>query len=168
MPITLSYAEQATGIILGADGSRELSAKEPYSESACDMPNAIEKIRQYLMRVPDSEAWISYRELSYRVTVPNCGRFEAWMMRYSASGDIGSIKIGMDFGAVISEVGLPSQVGHGLVRRGFSAIFRYSPGSVDFHFIEDGKLFLVHDDDLDNPRTILKQESEQGAPSNGG
>ncbi len=143
-------------------------AKVLYSESACDMSNAIEKIVQYLLRAPDSEAWVSYRELSYRVTVPDCGSYEAWIMCYSASGDIGSIKIGMDVGAVISEVGLPSQVGHGLVRRGFSAIFRYSPGSVDFHFFEDGTLFLVHDDDLDNPRTILKQEIEQDSAFNDG
>jgi hypothetical protein len=156
MPITLSYVEQATGIVLGADGSRELDAKVPYTESARDMPEAIERIKKYLMRVPGSEAWISDQEHSFRVTVPDCVGFEAWLTRYSASGDTGSISIGMDLGAVISEIGLPAQVGHGLGRRGLGAIFRYSPGSVDFHFLKDGKLFLVHDDDLDNPRTILK------------
>ncbi len=156
MPINLSYAEQATGIVLGADGSRELNAKVPYSESARDMPEAIERVKKYLLSVPGSEAWISDQEHSYRVTVPAWGRFEAWLTRYSASGDTGSISIGMDLGAVISEVGLPSQVGQGLGHRGLGAIFRYSPGSVDFHFLKDGTLFLVHDDDLDNPRTILE------------
>jgi|APTNR8051073442_1049403.scaffolds.fasta_scaffold03514_1 hypothetical protein len=166
MPITLSYAEQATGIVLGADGSRELDAKMAFSESVRDLPEAIEKIEKYLVHVPDSEAWISYRENSYRVTMPAPGRFEAWFTRYSASGDTGPISIGMDLGAVISEVGFPSQVGHGLGRRGLAAIFRYSPGSVDFHFLEDGTLFLVYDDDLDDPRTILKQNAEQDVHGN--
>ena len=165
MPITLTYAEQATGIVLGADGNRGLDALEAYSEKAADLPEAIEKIEAYLERIPDSEAWINYREHSYRTTIPGSGGFGDWITRYSETGDTEPIVIGMDLGAVISEIGIPAQVGHGLGHRGLGAIFRYSPGSVDFHFDADGTLFLVHDDDLDSPRTILTEAEQDAAPN---
>ena len=155
MPITLSYAEQATGIVLDAHGRRELNAKVPYFEAARDMPEAVTRLGRYLARVPSSEAWINYLELSYRVTLPDCERFGAWAKRCSETGDTGAISIGMDVGAVISELGLPALVGSGPGRQGLGAVLRYSPGLVDFHFSNDGRLFLVFDDDPDNPRTML-------------
>ena len=153
MPITISYAEQATGIVLNAAGERELDASKPYAETVTNLPKAITALENYFETTPESEALLMFRGSSWRVSVPDRRAFKSWISHYAETGETGGIELGLDVGAVITAIGLPAKVAAGA---GIGGILRYSPGSVDFHFLEDGTLFLVHDDDLDNPKTILR------------
>jgi len=153
MPLTLTFADQATGIVLDPEGGWELNGgREP--SVAADLGTALESAAAYLRRHPGAEAWIGQGDLSFRVVLPPPPTFMRWLAAFKASGDLGGVDLGMHLGEVVSLLGLPRQTGCLSRRYPCSGVFRYDK-ALDFHFDRHGVLFLIHEDHVKVPRTVL-------------
>jgi hypothetical protein len=119
------------------------------------MQEALALAREHLELHPDHEAWIGSSVSTHRLTLPSGGGFASWMAQYKRDGSLGPVRPGLTYGEVVTMPGWPDQCSHQLKRSPMAVILRYGPGDVDFHFDDGGRLWLIHQDDCDNPETIL-------------
>jgi hypothetical protein len=154
MPIRVSFAEQATGIVTATYGERTLG---PATFERFDgMTEAMAAVRSYLEIHPDHEAWVGSSVSSHRIVLPSGIGFDTWFEQFWRDGNLGDIAVGITYGEVVTRLGWPDMCSTQLRRSPMATIFRYGPKHVDFHFDDGGRLWLVHMDDLDDPQTILK------------
>ena len=154
MPIRISFAEQATGIVTTTSGERALSPST--FERFEGMTEALAAVQSYLEIHPDHEAWVGSSVSSHRIILPSGIGFDRWFDQFERDGSLGDIAVGITYGEVLTQLGWPDMCSTQLRRSPMATIFRYGPKHVDFHFEDGGRLWLVHLDDLDDPKTILK------------
>lgn len=155
MPVRLIFADQATGVVTQPSG--EWAFGEPPYIGCEGMAEALTLAESCLQDHGDYEAWIGTSQTSYRITIPSQSGFMPWMDAYHQHGSLGSIQLGQSFGKIISMLGFPNQCSMSPAKSPLAVVFRYLPGSVDFHFDAEGRLWLVHDDSLDAPHTLLSR-----------
>jgi hypothetical protein len=120
------------------------------------MWDALAAVRSYLESHPDHEAWVGSSVSSHRILLPSGVGFYSWFDQLERDGALAGIAIGMTYGEVVAQLGWPDDCGVQMSRSPMATIFRYGPKDVDFHFDAGGRLCLVYQDDLDDPRTLLK------------
>jgi hypothetical protein len=154
MSLQISFSEQKTGIMTTPAGQR---FPGPYLlQRAENMWEALGIARQYLEQHPDHEVWIGSSVDRHRIVPAAPRAFAIWQERYQREQAVGEVRLGMTYGAVVSLLGWPDNCSVQLRRSPMAVILRYQPRDIDFHFDDGGYLWLVLEDDPENPKTILK------------
>jgi hypothetical protein len=153
MAVKVTCAKQSTGIVTTRGGHWALGSAPV--ERFETMWQALSAVRSHLELYPQHEAWVG-SPLSAHLILPPAGvGFQRWYSQFQQDGTLGSIAAGMTFGEIITQLGWPDDCSAQFSRSPLATILRYGSRHVDFHFDGDGRLCLVHQDDADDPRTIL-------------
>lgn len=153
MALRVAFAEQSTGIMTTPSGEWALG-REAFQRVA-NMWDALTLVREYLQQHPDHEAWIGSSIGGHRLVPPSAQNFAVWIEAFRREHTTGAIRLGMNFGEVISLLGWPDDCSIPFQRSPFAVILRYQPHDIDFHFDEGGGLCLVFQDGQGDSLTIL-------------
>ena len=153
MALRVIFAEQSTGIVTTRDG-QWAPGTAPF-ERVAGMTEALSLARRYLEKHPGHEVWIGSSVSSHRIIPPDGRGFDLWIARYRADSSLGAVRAGLTYGEIIAMLGWPDDSSSQLRRSPMAVILRYQPKDVDFHFDDGGRLILIHQDDVDDPVTIL-------------